>query len=272
MSIIALLSLAATPHWTPMLPSPRVQVLSVIAQNDDVEKEIQAAGDDIERLLKLAASYQKASKAEHAKRVYQRVIELDTDHEQARKALRHQRYAGRWFESYVKLSRYKREELKRMKAKGLVPFEDRFVPKAELPFHQMGWVQDDAGTWMHPEDLAYAKQVAEWETAGYQFRADDTSWIAPEDTDKWSGLLWKCGEEWLPLEAADKYHSKFEQMWHLTGQYFEVSTTCSWNYANAARWHADQTHAHLMRLFGQAPSCPRLWSLAASRSTTFPVG
>ncbi|HRV80992.1 MAG: hypothetical protein H6830_10465 [Planctomycetes bacterium] len=254
MSIIAILSLAVLSPCPPIQAGQLEQASTVGVQDDDVTKAIRAAGQDVAKLIALATSYEEASKPDEAKRVYQRVIEIDVDNELARKALRHERYDGRWFESYVELARYKREEAKRMKAKGLVSFEDGWVPEADLPFLRMGWVHDDKGAWVHPGDLAQAKKVAEWEAAGYQFRPDDFSWIAPEDLEKWAALLWKCGDEWLPTEQADAYHSNVKHPWVLAGEHFEVSTTCPWSYGNAARWHADQVQAHMVRLFGMAPN------------------
>lgn len=219
----------------------------------DVEARIAAAGTDIAKLQALAAELEAAKDHGGAKQVHLRVIELDTNNEVSRAALRHQFYADRWFESFVELAKYKREEDARMAEKGLVRFEDLWVPTEDLTYLHLGWRRNDAGEWEDLVLLNEAKQVAEWQAAGYQFRADDNSWIAPADFDHWTNLKFKCGDEWLPLEQANEFHSAVERSWEIAGEHFIVLTNCAWETGNVARWHADQAALHLMRVFGTAP-------------------
>ncbi len=243
---------AATRPGAAVDPAPNP--VARFSQDDEVDAAIRAAGEDLAALFALATEYGQGSQAAAARRVYERVVELDPDNERAREALRHHRYDGRWFETYVELAKYKREEEARMKEQGLVRWKEDWVPEGDLAFLRMGFVRDGQQTWAHPADAARAAQVAEWEAAGYRFRADDSSWIAPEDFEQWTALLWKCGDEWVDMEAANAFHANAATPWELTGEHFQVRTTCAWNYGNAARWHADQVHAHLVRLFGVEPA------------------
>ncbi|MEX1024922.1 MAG: hypothetical protein WD226_07580 [Planctomycetota bacterium] len=227
--------------------------LAVVQAQDDVEARIRAVGTNVAKLLELARTYDAAKQRDAAKAVYLRVIELDPDQEAARSALRHQRYDGKWFESYVELAKYKREEEARMKAKHLARFGDEWVPEKDLPFLQMGWVRAADGRWKHPSVLEQERQAAEWQAAGHQFRADDSSWVAPADFEHWTAVRWKCGDAWLDTDAANAYHAKLEQPWRLAGEHFDILATCPWETANLARWHADQTYAPLVALFGSAP-------------------
>lgn len=226
---------------------------AVVSQDSAIEAKIAAAGKDLAKLLELASTCSAAGQDGDAKKVYRKVIELDPDHEAARKALGHQLYDKKWFESFAELAKYKREEAARMKAKGLARFKEEWVPEGDLPFLNMGWVKDEKGAWANPLELARAKQAAEWSAAGYQFRADDNSWIAPADVQHWTALLWKCGEEWVDLPMANRYHSKPETAWELAGEHFVVITTCEWDGGNAARWYADKSYPELVRLFGIEP-------------------
>ena len=250
--ILALsLSLLASPCAV-ALP---VAVTAPYFQGDPaVDTKIAACDKDVAKLLELAASYAGGPMQASADKVYKKVIELDPNNEVARKALRHQLYAGKWFDSFAELAKYKREETAKMKSKGLARYKDEWVPEADAPFLKMGWTKDAKGAWSDPAEAAYEKQVAEWKTAGYQFRADDNSWIAPADFDKWKALQWKCGDNWVDMAAANEYHSKLEQAWQLVGEHFEVWATTDWDGANLARWHADKCHAELVRLFGTQPS------------------
>jgi hypothetical protein len=253
--LLALLGLVALefPVGT-LVPDTAPSTSSRCTALDEVDDAIEAAGSDVEALLKLATEYDEARRPAEAKRVYERVIELDTDNAIARKALRHEFYDGRWFESYVVLSRYKREEAARMKEKGLLRFLDQWVSEDEVPFLRMGFARDENGEWVDPVRVEEARVAAELEAAGHQFRADDSSWIAPEDFDKWGATKWKCGDEWLDMAAADTYHANPTTPWILTGEHFVVHSTCPWATVNLARWHADRTHEHLVRLFGVEPS------------------
>jgi hypothetical protein len=254
MITLALLSLVALESSSSALPPDAVPSTSSRCTTlDEVDDAIEAAGSDVEALLELATAFDEAKRTADAKRVYERVIEIDTDNAIARKALRHEFYDGRWFESYVELSRYKREEAARMKAKGLVRYMDQWVSEDEIPYLRMGFVRDESGEWVDPVRVEEARVAAELEAAGHQFRADDTSWIAPEDFDEWAATKWKCGDEWLDMAAADTYHATPSTPWILTGEHFVVYSTCPWATANLARWHADRTHDHLVRLFGVEP-------------------
>ncbi len=248
--MIAALTLALLPVASTCAVAAAAQA-QAFADDPSLDARIAAAGNDIGKLLELAAGM---SNEDAAKRVYKRVLELDKDNEAARKALRHQLYDGKWFESFAELSKYKREEAARMKEKGLARFKDEWVPERDVPFLHMGWIRDAQGAWANPVEIARARQVEEWQAAGHQFRADDSSWIAPADFEKWTALLWKCGDAWVDMAKANEFHARIEQAWQLTGEHFVVWATCDWEGANFARWHADKVTADLVRLFGIAPA------------------
>lgn len=219
----------------------------------DVEDDIREAGRDVAKLHELAKSLTEAKKTSDARKVYKKIIKLEPEDKAAREALRHQYYDGQWFESNVALSKYKRKEAERMKAKGLGRWKDEWVPLADLPFLTMGWKRATSGEWMHPVDQERRKQIESWKAKGYEFRADDNSWIAPEDMDKWSQMLWKCGDDWVDLQSANEFHSELDESWELAGEHFIALTNASWDTGNQARWHADQVHAPLFEIFGVAP-------------------
>jgi len=232
-------------------------VLTSIGQDPDdpeLDAKITAAGRDVPKLLELASGYLTAGQDGAAKRVYKKVLEIDAENAVAHKGLGHQLYDKKWFDSFAELAKYKREETAKMKAKGLARVRDEWVPEADAPFLIMGWVKDEKGAWVHPAELAHQKQVAEWKTAGHQFRADDNSWIAPADLEHWTALLWKCGDEWVDMAKANEYHAKIGQQWELVGEHYTVWTTCDWEGGNAARWYADKAYPELVRIFGVEPA------------------
>jgi hypothetical protein len=244
-----LLSVLPSPAGPTLIAAPRVQEAGA-----DVDAQIAAAGTDVAKLMELAETLKTAGNDDGAKAAWKKVVEIDPNHEDAHKKLRHHFYDGKWFESYAELSKYRREETAKMKEKGLVKFKDQWVPEADLPYLNMGWVKDEAsGKFSNPIEAARTKQIEEWKSKGYTFRADDSTWIAPEDVSKWTQLLWKCGEEWLDMAKANEFHSQIGQWWQLEGEHFIVWSTTEWDAANSARWYADQTYQDLVRLFGMHP-------------------
>jgi tetratricopeptide (TPR) repeat protein len=234
-------------------PAP-VPVVSWFQEDAEVDAQIAAAGKDAAKLMELAASLKTAGKDDAAKKVFKKVIEIDPNHAEARKELRHHNYDGKWFESYAELSKYRREETAKMKEKGLVKWKDQWVPEADKPYMDMGWEKDAGGKWVNPVEVAREKQISELRAAGHEFRADDSSWVAPNEMDKWRSLLWKCGTEWLDMAKADEFHSRIGQWWVLDGEHFTTTSTTDWMGANEARAIAETTYADLKRLFGMNPA------------------
>jgi hypothetical protein len=238
-----------------LVPSPSVPLVPVLSlpQEDaaaELEAKIAAAGDDAEKLLELAAALKESGESKAAKTVFKKVVEVDPSNKKARKALRHHFYDEQWFESYAALSKYRRAETAKMKDKGLARWNNEWVSEGDVPYLNMGWTKEEGGKWSNPVDAERAKQIAEWEEAGYKFRTDDSSWIAPDDMGNWEQVLWKCGEEWVDMAKANEFHAELGQWWMLEGQYFSVWTTCDWDGGNSARWYADQVVPDMVRLFG----------------------
>src|SRR5262245_8796752 len=182
----------------PVSPSSSFTRVACFQEATDAETDakIAEAGKDVAKLMELGASLKTAGKDDGAKKAYKKVLEFDPNNEAAHKELRHHFYDNKWFESYAELSKYRREETARMKEKGLVRFKDQWVPEADLPYMNMGWVKDDKGVWQNPVEVEEQKQLADFKAKGFQFRADDNSWIAPTDTAQWQANMWKCGDQW----------------------------------------------------------------------------
>ena len=112
MIVTSLLSFALLSSPSPMpVPAPACVVL------DEVEERIAAAGEDVEKILALAASLKEEDNRDGMRAAYKRVLEIDDANKKAHKGLRHHFYDGKWFDSYAKLSKYRRAEAKMMKEK-----------------------------------------------------------------------------------------------------------------------------------------------------------
>jgi len=250
--MIAALFLSVLP-----VPAPALVAHAPFAQeatDAEVDKKIAEAGTDIAKLLELATAYTTATKDDAAKKVYKKIVELDPNHEAAHKALRHHLYDNKWFESYAELSKYRREETANMKAKGLAKWREQWVPEGDVPYLNMGWTKEADGKWTNPIEAEQAKQVETWKAAGYMYRADDSSWVAPDDQDKWRQIQWKCGNDWLDMAKADAYHAQLPNWWRLTGDRWVTWTTCTWDQGNKMRAWVEPIYPELTRLFGAKPA------------------
>lgn len=234
----------ATRFEAPALVLPALQ--------DEVGQKIAEAGADVAKLLELAKQYQTAENDDAARAVFKRILDVDPNHEEAHKGLRHHLYDGKWFESYAELSKYRREETARMKEKGLVRVNDQWVPEADAPYLKMGWVKEGE-TWVHPVKQARAKEEAEKTAAGWK-RQLDLVWAAPEEQARWEEGLWKCGDQWLTKDEANQFHAELGKWWTVPGEAFLTYSTCDLDTVAWINWYADKTKKDLVRLFGVEPA------------------
>ena len=229
-------------------------ITPVAAPQEDASQQIAAAGEDVAKLLELATAWKGAGKKDEAKAAFLRIIEIDPNHEEARKGLRHHQYDGKWFESYSALSKYRREESKRKAEEGFSRFGDEWVLTDELPFLRLGWVKGSDGKFVDPSIARELEHEKEMLAEGRQLRSEDSSWVHPDDFPKWQEGLWKCGEEWVSLDEANAYHADINHWWRARGEHFEVLSTCNEETTRTARWHADGAFGDLVRICGLQPS------------------
>lgn len=245
------LSNASLPTALPPAPAPVAASFSVV--QDDHTKLIADAGEDVEKILELARTWKKDGKAKESKAAFERVVEIDPKNEEARKGLRHKFYDGKWFKTYSELSKYRREETKRMEAKGFAKHGDEWVRIEDLPYLRTGLVKGEDGVWRSPREIAREAAEKKLLEEGCQLRAEDSSWIHPDDFDKWKEGLWKCGEDWVDVAKANEFHSQIGRWWHARGEHFEVLCTCDMDTLLWVRWHADKAFQDLVRIYGIQP-------------------
>jgi hypothetical protein len=248
--MIATLPLILVPSLAPL---PAAHAVPTAVSIDDLDERLKAAGDDVEKLWEVRLWLVDEGRDEDARNVVKKILEIDPDHEASHRALSHHPYDGKWFESYSALSKYRREEEKKMKEKGLVRFGDGWAAEADVPYLRMGWIKQDDGSWADGAELARLERVAQMEADGYERRPEDSVWVSPEDFDKWREGLWKCGDDWVSFEEAEKYHSQIGQWWQRDGEHYTVYSTCDSESVNWAYWWADKTYGDLVKIFGLKP-------------------
>ena len=253
------LALTALPTTAPAAQPAPIQptsswAVSLLLQ-EEYEQAIADAGEDVAKLLEMAKAWKEAGEDDAARAAWRRVLELDAENRDAHKGLRHHEYDGKWFETYTALSKYRREEEKRMSEKGLVRFRNEWVPKEEVRYMKLGWEQDASGKWASPAVLAAMKEEKEMVDAGWTLH--DLTWIQPSEASMAGAGKYKCGEDWLGGEAADAYHANLDTWWEIPGEHFVLYTTVPRTQGNQpaewARWWADTTYAELVRIYGVKP-------------------
>lgn len=206
------------------------------------------AGDDVDKLWELYLWCDAYGLSREGRSVLRAILKVEPNHRQAHEALGHLEYDGRWFKTEKELAKYKAEKEEReAKEKGLVRFGDEWVPAADVPYLEKGMVRDDDGNWVTREE--YEKLKAGW-------KRQDLVWIPPDEVENIEKGLWKCGDRWLPLEDADRYHSAIERWWVIPSPEITLYTTCPRSVAERALSIAGDVWRDLARICGTGPAGP----------------
>lgn len=218
---------------------------------ENTAASLAAAGTDVTKLLQLAKDWNDAKQTDAARSAWKRVIQIEAGNADARAGLGHQLYDGKWFESHTALFDYKRAEDDRQAKLGLARVADGWVKVADAPFVRLGWSKDENGKWQHP--LAKLRAQKDREMLARECQQQDLEWIDPVEFGQWKQGLWKCGNTWLDLDAANAFHADAEHPWAVASEHFVISTTVDRERVEWCKWYADQTWPELVRLFGVTP-------------------
>lgn len=234
-----------TPCQVSTSPAVSTATVATIVQSRSFEERFEAAGEDVEDLWSLYLWCDAGGRTREGKVVLRKIVEVDPNHNEANTALGHVEYRGRWFRNQRKLDQFKKkqEEAEAME-RGLVLFKDEWVSKHDLPFLKRGLVRGPDGGWVTKEERGLLEKG---------WVRQDLQWIEPTEADKIDQGLWKCGDQWLPLEKADRYHSRIGQWWKFTSSRFVIYSTLNREQAIAAGDEIDLTYDDLVRAYGHAP-------------------
>ncbi len=100
------------------------------------------------------------------------------------------------------------------------------------------------------------RDVRAHEKLGYV--RQDLVWVAPDEIPNIGKQLFKCGDQWLPLEKANEYHAELEKWWRIPsreGHFVVYATTDRWVAEEALTW-MEKVFNDLVRLYGRAPEDP----------------
>lgn len=239
----------------PAVPPAAFPAARVVAQDADPEYEakLKEADKDVAKLWALHEWCLAKERRDLSKATLLVLVEVEPDHEEARKQLGHRSYDGKWFESYSALSKYRREEEKRMlEEEGLVRFGEGWARPEDIPYLRMGWTKDEqSGTWLDPHEVAAAEVAARRTANGWKLQ--DTTWVSPDEFELMEAGKYKCGEQWLEKAKADEFHSQLFQWWEVPGKHFVAMGTVPRDSMEWALWWAEHAYPELVRAVGVEP-------------------
>ncbi len=240
-----LLTLATVPT-VPSLAAPAASATSFPSVvQDDFKERFADAGKDADKLWALYEwSLEEKSRKKYRNRILNRLVKEHPDHRQAHEALEHVEYEGKWYDSQRDLD-------KAMKAiaeeKGLVKFNDKWVPKADVAYLMRGLEKDEFDRWFDP--VAKKKLSEGW-------KLQDLVWVEPTEVAKIDEGLWKCDDKWLPLEDADAWHDDFETPWVIPTERAIVWSTAARETAMKAAKQAEAAWYDMRKVFGFGGELP----------------
>ena len=213
---------------------------AVVAVADDYKTLLKEAGNDPEKLWALYEwTLEADDRKKYRKRVLNKLVKADPDHVQAREALGHVQFEGKWFDSERALDRHMS---KIAKERGLVKYDGKWVAPTDVPFLDKGWKKDPAtGEWYDP--VARQRLADGW-------KLQDLNWVSPDEVSKIDQGLWKCEEKWLPLADADEWHGDLETPWKIPTKRATVWSTNDRATAMKAAAEAEKAYFDMRKVFG----------------------
>lgn len=229
---------------TAVQPEPaRVEPEQGDQRKQEYEQRRQAAGNDVQALWELHLWCEAYGLTKESASCLRAIVRVEPNHREARERLGHIQHDGRWFTNEKELEKYKKEQEERVaKEKGYVKHKGRWVPPEDLPFLEKGLVRDAMGRWLTPQELERIE--AGWER-------QDLEWIPPEDLPKVEQGLWKCGDQWLDLAAANRHHAELDRWWLIPAEGFLLHSTCDREIALKALEAMELARRDLARIFGR---------------------
>jgi hypothetical protein len=247
-TLLLFCALSFAPATEAPVPLPEASTVFVQDRKAEYEEKKAAAGKDPEKLWDLYLWCDAYGMEKEGRKCLFALLRVDENHKEAHELLGHIFYDGQWFTSERKLAKYKKDEEKRKAdEEGLVKWKDEWVPIDDLPYLKKGFVKDDNGNWIDAEEQRRLDEG---------WRKQDLEWIAPADFDKLEQGLWKCGDKWLTLEEADKYHSSTNYPWVIPTDHFVLYTTCTRKLSDEIVKTAERAYRDLARIYGGAPPEP----------------
>jgi hypothetical protein len=250
MFVQLLLTLCAS-HAAPLVfatPESGAAVGRVQDHKAEFEQRMKEAAGSVDKLWKLYEWCQSVSLDSQARQTLRAILKIDENDKRAHELLGEVLYEGKWFASEKKVEEYKRKQLEdEAKKTGKAIFNGQLVDPADVPYLERGLTKLPSGEWVNAEDQ---KKIAEG------WVRQDTELVPPAEADNIAKGLWKCGDQWLALADADKYHAEYAQRWKIPSGHFVLHTTCARETAKKVLYESEEARKLVDRVLGRTPAGP----------------
>jgi hypothetical protein len=235
---------------------------------EEFATRFEAAQGDVDKLW-LVYNYSTTYKLKReGRKVLRAILEIDPDHVQAHEASGHTFYDEQWFTSDKKYKAYKEaKEEKEAKELGLIKYEGEWVHPDDLAMIKLGMAKDKDGNWVSAEDLKFINKG---------FVRHDLMWIDPSEEAEADAGKFKCGEEWLTEDDANRFHSTSQNFWKIPSYdgRFHIYTSTDRATADKALDEVMTMVPDFVRIMGRTPSQPVAFALLRNTAQygTFAAG
>ena len=200
------------------------------------EEELEAKMEEIDvtdpdQLFEVALwakAHKKSSKVrKEGRRLLREIIELDEDHEGARKELGFVYFNDKWMSKKQKEKAEKKLRQKEMKEKGFIYFKKGWIKKADRRQWNNRWEKNDDGIWMSYEDVQRAKGYTFFKGAWLRLSDDDRKSMEHHRKMTGDDVLVVTTEHFVlhldvPAKFAAKYQELVEQVYDWYVETFKV--------------------------------------------------
>ncbi len=229
----------------PLIPAFSASPIGQSPRAKEFEQRLKAAQGNATELWKLHSWCEAAAMTKEQTAVLRAIVKATPEDRKARELLGHVQFEGKWYESQAKADqaaeRALREEAKRT---GKAIWRGTLVDPKDLPMLERGMVRNDQGQWVSAQDL---------ERIQSGWTQQDLVWVAPHEVEQLEAGRWKCKDQWMSLEEANRYHSTLETCWVIPGEKTVLYTTCSREVAQLGLVEMERSIDPLTKVFGQAP-------------------
>ena len=201
-------------------------------ENKQELAERETAATDPESLMELARWAGENELRTDYKRLLNKVIGLDPDHEEARQALGYVRHDGDWMLRAKRDLMVKKQREAAFEAQGLTKVQGVWVGEDEVADAEAGIFHHEGETVTREEKLALMEGKVRHPITG--------AFIAAEDLEKANQALYPTGDSWVEWAEADEYHADPSRPWVWRTRNATVVTNLSIQHMEDVVFHVDE--------------------------------
>lgn len=249
--------------WTLLAACTLLAVPASAQSRAQLKRDLQTKEEgatDVASLMEVAAWAKEQGLLTDYKRLLNKVLKLEPEHEGAMTGLGFVRYKDEWMlKSKVELLKKKEQEAA-FEAQGLQKVDGVWVTEAEVVDAKKGIFHHDGEVVSRADKLAFLEDKVRHPVTG--------EFIAKEDLAKAQQGLFPAGERWVDAEEANRYHAGVEHPWVFRTYYATVVTTAPLDQFEDLKGYVDSAIESIKPLFGGEDPHPEQRPVVLACGTT----